>query len=125
MQSETDAHGRVSAKPAYSAHVVATIVVYFNPAKTLGNMVLALRFCFILALMAATVSLLAMGTIALFDEFSPSHGSRWDWVSEIGDWIVCGLWIGGSMGALAWLKLWVNNPGFNTGSSSHHIALRC
>lgn len=29
-QSETDAHGRVLAVPAYSAHMVATIVVYVS-----------------------------------------------------------------------------------------------
>lgn len=30
FQSETDAHGRVSRKPAYSAHMVATIAVYVS-----------------------------------------------------------------------------------------------
>ncbi|EIW68238.1 hypothetical protein TREMEDRAFT_32574, partial [Tremella mesenterica DSM 1558] len=115
--SETDAHGRVTPRPSYSAHMLATIVVYFNPAKTLGNMTLALRFCLILAVFATSVSLMAMGTIALFDNFSPSHGSKWDWISEMGDWIVCVLWIGGSMGGLAWSKVWVNNPSFNSGCS--------
>lgn len=31
--SEIDAHGRVSKKPAYSAHMVATIVVYVRIAE--------------------------------------------------------------------------------------------
>jgi len=132
FQSETDAHGRVSRKPAYSAHMVATIAVYvsfvplchlskrqadtqFNPAKTIGNMTLALRFCFLLALGSAGVSLLSMGTVKVFDHFSPSGGTRWDLTSEIGDWVVCVLYIGGSMGTLAWLKLWVANPSFNSG----------
>lgn len=30
VQSEIDAHGRVTPKPAYSAHMVATIVVYVS-----------------------------------------------------------------------------------------------
>lgn len=30
MQSETDVHGRVRRVPAYSAHMVATIVVYVS-----------------------------------------------------------------------------------------------
>jgi len=129
FQSETDAHGRVSRKPAYSAHMVATIAVYvswrkshrtqadrqFNPAKTIGNMTLALRFCFLLALGSAGVSLLSMATVKVFDHFSPSGGTNWDLTSEIGDWVVCVFYIGGSMGTLAWLKLWVANPSFNSG----------
>lgn len=130
FQSETDAHGRVSRKPAYSAHMVATIAVYvsyydpvggdkandqFNPAKTIGNMTLALRFCFLLAVGSAGVSLLSMATVRVFDMFSPSGGTQWDYISEIGDWVVCVLYIGGSMGTLAWLKLWVANPSFNSG----------
>jgi hypothetical protein len=115
--------------------MVATIAVYascslpffhsreradgqFNPAKTIGNMTLALRFCFLLALGSAGVSLLSMGTVKVFDYFSPSGGTKWDLTSEIGDWVVCVLYIGGSMGTLAWLKLWVANPSFNSGKLS-------
>ena len=78
-------------------------------------MLLATRFCAILALLAAAVSLLSMGTVQLFDHFSPPEGSKWDWISDIGDWIVCIVWIGGSMGFLAWAKIWVANPSFGSG----------
>jgi len=78
-------------------------------------MLLADRFCLILALLATAVSLCSMLTLHLFDHFSPSQGSSWDWISEIGDWVVCVLWIGGSMGLLAWSKVWVGNPSFNSG----------
>lgn len=33
--SETDAHGRITRKPAYSAHMVATIVVYVSDIRIL------------------------------------------------------------------------------------------
>ncbi|KAK6910779.1 hypothetical protein I203_104811 [Kwoniella mangroviensis CBS 8507] len=122
-QTETDAHGRVTYRPANSAHMVATIVVYYNPAKSLGNMLLSTRYCFLLALFASFVSISAIGTIELFDHFSPSHGSSWDWISEIGDWIVCILWIGGSMSTLAWSKLWVGNASYNTGCSMAAIII--
>jgi hypothetical protein len=89
--------------------------VQFNPAKTIGNMTLALRFCFLLALGSAGVSLLSMGTVKVFDHFSPSGGTKWDLTSEVGDWVVCVFYIGGTMGTLAWLKLWVANPSFNSG----------
>nr|XP_031864022.1 uncharacterized protein CI109_000666 [Kwoniella shandongensis]KAA5531094.1 hypothetical protein CI109_000666 [Kwoniella shandongensis] len=116
-QSETDAHGRVTVKPASTAHMIATIVVYFNPAKTLGNMLLSTRYCFVLALAASVVSLFAMGTVRLFDHFSPGHGENWDPISEAGDWVVCILWIGGTMGVLAWSKVWVGNASYNSGCS--------
>ncbi|WVR09502.1 hypothetical protein IAU60_006570 [Kwoniella sp. DSM 27419] len=116
-QSEEDAHGRVTYKPSNQAHMVATIVVYFNPAKTMGNMLLSTRYCFVLAMAATLVSLAATGTIELFDHFSPSHGDSWDVISEAGDWVVCILWVGGTMGVLAWSKVWVGNPSYNSGCS--------
>ncbi|WWC71453.1 uncharacterized protein I206_105409 [Kwoniella pini CBS 10737] len=122
-QSQVDAHGRVTYKPANSAHMVATIVVYYNPAKSLGNMLLSTRYCLVLAVFASFVSLAAMGTIELFDHFSPSHGTIWDWISEMGDWVVCILWIGGSMSTLAWSKLWVGNASYNSGCSMAAIII--
>jgi hypothetical protein len=95
----------------------------FNPAKTVGNMFLATRFCVLLAILATVVSLLSMGTLHLFDYFSPYNGDKWDWISEMGDWVVCVLWIGGSMGGLAWSKVWVNNPSFNSGRSETYRVL--
>ena len=80
-------------------------------------MLLATRYCVILAMLATLISLLSMGTVHFFDHLSPSQGSNWDWVSELGDWIVCILWIGGSMGFLAWAKVWVGNASFNSGAS--------
>jgi hypothetical protein len=73
--------------------------------------------------MAALVSLLSFEIIKVFDYYSPPKGSRGDWISEVGDWIVCVVCVGGSMGALAWLKLWVGNPSFNTGCSMAAVTL--
>ncbi|TXT15657.1 hypothetical protein VHUM_00160 [Vanrija humicola] len=123
MQSETDVHGRVRRVPAYSAHMVATIVVYFNPARTKGGMILSTRYCILLAGLAAVVSLISFGIIRLFDYWSPSNGTQWDWVSEMGDWVVCIVCVGGAMGGLAWAKVWVGNPAFNTGCSMAAVTL--
>ncbi|WVF67567.1 hypothetical protein IAT40_002325 [Kwoniella sp. CBS 6097] len=122
-QSEVDAHGRKTYRPLNQAHMVATIVVYYNPAKTMGSMLLSVRYCFWLVILASIVSLSAMGTIELFDHFSPSHGEKWDVISEAGDWVVCILWIGGTMGVLAWSKVWVNNPSYNSGCSMAAIII--
>lgn len=90
----------------------------------MGNMILSTRYCFILATMAALVSLVSFGIIRFFDHFSPSQGDQWDWISEMGDWVVCFVCVGGSMGGLAWLKQWVNNPSFNTGASMPNLSPR-
>ncbi|ODO11160.1 hypothetical protein I350_01763 [Cryptococcus amylolentus CBS 6273] len=116
-ESMTDIHGRVTWKPADQAHMVATIVVYFNPAKTLGNMFLSTRYCIVLTFITSIASLFCMGTVLLFDHFSPSHGHSWDLVSEMGDWVMCVVWIGGTLGLLAWGKLYVGNPSWNGGCS--------
>jgi len=86
-------------------------------------MILSTRYCFSLATLAAIVCLLSFEILRLFDYYSPSKGTNWDWVSELGDWIVCLVCVGGSMGVLAWLKLWVNNPSFNTGCSMAAVTL--
>lgn len=83
----------------------------------MGNMILSTRYCAILATLAALVSVVSFSILHFFDYLSPSHGNSWDWISQIGDWIVCFLCIGGAMGTLAWLKQWVSNPSFNTGAS--------
>jgi len=101
--------------PTFPPIIRAELMRQFNPAKTAGHMFLANRFCVVLALLAAAVSICAMLTLAVFDHFSPSQGTRWDLISEIGDWFVCVVWIGGSMALLAWSKVWVNNPSFNSG----------
>lgn len=108
-------HRRIRELSSLEAVSLSLRGIQFNPAKTLGNMTLALRFCFFLALGSIGVSLLSIATIELFDYFSPSRGSNWDFISEMGDWVVCVLYIGGSMGTLAWLKIWVGNPSFGSG----------
>jgi hypothetical protein len=88
-------------------------------------MILATRYCFVLAFYAALFCLASMATMQIFDSYSPSgpDSDRWDWVKGTGDWIVCVLWIGGSVGLLAWLKGWVGNPSFNTGCSMAAVIL--
>lgn len=84
----------------------------------MGNMILSTRYCGILATLAVMVSLISFGIIRLFDYAASSgKGSEWRWVSEMGDWVVCILCIGGSMGGLAWSKQWVGNAAYNTGES--------
>ena len=84
----------------------------FHPGRSIGSMILASKYCVILATLAALTCLGAIATLATFDRFFPDEDTLG---FEAGDLIVCVFWIGGSMGGLAWLKQWVNNPSFNTG----------
>lgn len=85
----------------------------FHPGRSIGSMILASKYCIILATLAALTCLGAIATLATFDRLFPDEGTLG---FEAGDLIVGVFWIGGSMGGLAWLKQWVNNPSFNTGA---------
>lgn len=89
--------------------------VYFNPAKTFGGMLEADTFCFVGLLFAAFVSLSSMSMYWFF-EVQPG----WEWLA---DSLVI-LWIGASMSSIAWMKLWMAKPTFNTGMAFDASSLR-
>ncbi|GLB37109.1 putative aluminium activated malate transporter [Lyophyllum shimeji] len=95
-------------RPFQSGHIVASIVAYFNPAKTIGGMIEADIFCLVGFLFSAFVCLSSMG---MFWWLESQPG--WEW---LGDVIVV-LWVGISLGVVAWLKVWMANPSFNTACS--------
>jgi hypothetical protein len=84
----------------------------FHPARSAGGMILASKYCMILASLAAFFCGLSILTQAAFDTYIPSTDV---WVFEFGDMVVLFVWVLLAMGGLAWLKQWVNNPSFNTG----------
>lgn len=77
-------------------------------------MILADKYCAILATASATVSILSMLTLKIFDYYYPKPGT---FGFEAGNLVVLFVLIGPALGALAWTKQWVNNPGYNTGGS--------
>ncbi|KAI0630649.1 Fusaric acid resistance protein-like-domain-containing protein [Trametes polyzona] len=93
--------------PSPSGHMVATVAVYYNPAKTLGGMLEADVFCFMGLLFATFVSLTSMTVYWFFERQS---GMEW-----LADALVL-LMIGVGMSAVAWMKVWMAKPTFNTGS---------
>ncbi|KAF9478625.1 hypothetical protein BDN70DRAFT_808498 [Pholiota conissans] len=100
--------------PSASAHMVATIAVYFNPAKTVGAMVEADLFCLFGVVYAAIVCLVSM-SMFWFLEVRPG----WEWLADV----VAITWIGVSFSILAWLKVWMANPSFNTACSMTAILI--
>ncbi|KAG6336645.1 hypothetical protein ID866_2452 [Astraeus odoratus] len=90
--------------PSPSGHMIATIAVYYNPAKTIGGMLEADTFCFIAWLYSAFVCLTGMSLFWWFD----SQG--WKGVEDL----VPILWVGFSMWGLSWMKVWMSKPTFNS-----------
>ncbi|KAF8161056.1 Fusaric acid resistance protein-like-domain-containing protein [Crassisporium funariophilum] len=96
--SDMTSYGPGNSKPHPSGHMVATIAVYFNPAKTVGSMIEADLFCIFGLLYSATVCLVTM-SMFWWLELKPG----WEWMGDL----VAIVWIGLSMSGLAWMKVWM------------------
>ncbi|THG95980.1 hypothetical protein EW026_g5766 [Hermanssonia centrifuga] len=94
--------------------MVATVAVYFNPAKTFGGMLEADTFCLVGLLFAALVSLSSMSMYWFFEV-----QAGWEWLADL----LVILWIGLGMSAIAWMKMWMAKPTFNTACSMTCIIL--
>ncbi|KAJ7162250.1 Fusaric acid resistance protein-like-domain-containing protein [Mycena filopes] len=106
--SDLTTYGDGERRPSPSGHMVATVAVYFMPARSMGSMVEADLFCFMGLVYSAFVCLSSM-TVFWWLETKPG----WEWLA---DFLVI-VWIGVSMSALAWMKVWMASPSFNTACS--------
>lgn len=107
-------YGSGDKSPSPVGHIVATVTVYYNPAKTLGAMLEANFFCSMGLVFASFVSLGSMGMYWFFEV-----QSGWEWLA---DTLVI-LWIGLGISTLAWTKLWMRKPTFNAACSMTSIIL--
>ncbi|KIJ60068.1 hypothetical protein HYDPIDRAFT_99557 [Hydnomerulius pinastri MD-312] len=98
-------YGSGAGGPAPSAHMIATIAVYYNPAKTIGGMIEADSFCSIAWLYSAFVCLSGMSLFWWLD-VRPGFALVADFVPI--------LWVGLSMWGLSWMKVWMSKPTFNS-----------
>ncbi|KAJ6538778.1 Fusaric acid resistance protein-like-domain-containing protein [Mycena vulgaris] len=112
--SDLTTYGDGERKPSPSGHMVATVAVYFNPAKTMGGMVEADLYCFMGLVYSAFVCLSSM-TMFWWLEKQPG----WEWLADI----LVIVWIGVSMSLVAWMKVWMASPSFNTACSMTAIIL--
>ncbi|KAF9258847.1 hypothetical protein L218DRAFT_974799 [Marasmius fiardii PR-910] len=101
-------------KPLASGHMVATVAVYFNPAKTMGGMLEADIFCVFGLFYSAFVALASMSMFWWID-VQPGL----EWLADV----IAIVWVGVSMSVLAWLKLWMANPQFGTACSMMSIII--
>ncbi|KAI0076130.1 hypothetical protein K474DRAFT_1663382 [Panus rudis PR-1116 ss-1] len=112
--SDVTSYGKGESGPSPSGHMVATVAVYFNPAKTVGGMLEADAFCLMGLAWATFISLSSMGMFWFFEV-----RAGWEWLA---DTLVI-LWIGVGMSIVAWMKLWMTKPTFNTACSMTAIIL--
>ncbi|KIX94328.1 uncharacterized protein Z520_10038 [Fonsecaea multimorphosa CBS 102226] len=98
-----------------SKHMVATITVYFHPARSLGSMLDALLLATSAFLYVAVVSLLSMTIAAFFAD--TVH------LIEVGHAIVLVVFVGGGLGLVGWIKLRRNDPLVNIACSLASLSL--
>lgn len=100
--------------PSATGHMVATVAVYYNPAKTIGGMLEADIYCVMGLGFASVISLGSMYTYWALE----SHAG-WEWLA---DSLVL-IWICVGMSLVAWFKLWIAKPTFNPAASMTSIIL--
>ncbi|AEO55871.1 hypothetical protein MYCTH_2300145 [Thermothelomyces thermophilus ATCC 42464] len=96
-------------------HVVATLTVYFHPARSIGSMIEAVLIAIVAVAYAELVSILSMCTSVLFGGImgmvALAHG------------LVLVVFIGGGFGFMGWVKQKMNNPLVNVGSTLASLAI--
>jgi len=82
----------------YLPFIAHASAVYFNPAKTVGAMLEADLFCLLGLLYAGIVCLVSM-SMFWWLEVKPG----WELTADV----VALVWIGMSIGVMAWMKVWM------------------
>ncbi|CAH0004839.1 unnamed protein product [Clonostachys byssicola] len=95
-------------------HVVATLTVYFNPARSAGSMLEAIAIAIIAVIYAVLVCLLSMLIVIL--------GRKLD-IVDAAHFLVLVVCIGGGLGFVGWVKQKMNQPLVNVGSTLTSIAI--
>lgn len=95
-------------------HMVATITVYFHPARSAGSMMEAILLAFAAFLYAAFVSFTSMAVSVAFDS---QH------LLIVGHVLVLVMFCGGGLGLVGWTKQRLGNPLVNVACSLTSLAL--
>ena len=95
-------------------HMVATVTVYFHPARSAGSMIEATGLALIAWAYAAFISFASMAVSAFFG----SHN-----LLALGHGTVLILFVGGGLGFVAWLKQKLGNPLVNVACSLTSLAI--
>lgn len=95
-------------------HVVATITVYFHPARSFGSMIEAVLIAIVAVAYSELLSVLSMATSVLF-------GSVLN-MAPLAHALVLAIFVGGGFGFMGWVKQKMNNPLVNVGSTLASLA---
>ncbi|KAI0885686.1 Fusaric acid resistance protein-like-domain-containing protein [Annulohypoxylon maeteangense] len=101
--------------PMDGKHIVATISVYFHPARSAGSQIEAVAIAVVAVCYAMFIGTLSMATSVLF-------GSVLDMV-ELSYALVLMIFIGGGLGFVGWVKQKLNNPLVSVGASIASIGI--
>ncbi|KXJ91072.1 Fusaric acid resistance protein-like-domain-containing protein [Microdochium bolleyi] len=101
--------------PLDGKHIVATISVYFHPARTAGSQIEAVAIAVIAVCYSMLVGILSMATSVLV-------GSVWDNIT-LARIIILLVFIGGALGFVGWVKQKLNNPLVSVGASIASIGI--
>ncbi|KKZ60056.1 hypothetical protein EMCG_05179 [[Emmonsia] crescens] len=96
-------------------HMVATITVYFHPARTRGSMILAMIHAFLAFIYATFISVTSMGISVFFED---KLG-----LLPLGHAIVLLVFCGGGLGFVGWVKLRRADPLANVACSLASLAI--
>lgn len=96
-------------------HLVATITVYFHPARSAGSMIEASAISIVAVAFAEIVSVLSMAASVLL-------GSVLGWVT-LAHAVVLFFFIGVTFGIIGWVKQRLNNPSVNVGCTLASLAI--
>ncbi|GAN07622.1 conserved hypothetical protein [Mucor ambiguus] len=97
-----------------ASHMIATVTLFFNPAKTVGGMVEAAGFGWLYTLAALTLSLASMYTTDYFLD------NEMTWMAYS---VSLGVWLAGSTFVISYLKAKLNTPSVLTASGLAFIIL--
>jgi hypothetical protein len=101
--------------PMDGKHIVATITVYFHPARTAGSQIEAVAIAVVAVLYALLIGTLSMATSVLV-------GSVWNQV-QLSYALILIVFIGGGLGFIGWAKQKLNNPLVSVGASIASIGI--
>ncbi|KAJ4306085.1 hypothetical protein N0V88_000881 [Collariella sp. IMI 366227] len=96
-------------------HVVATLTVYFHPARSVGSMIEAVLIAIVAVAYAELVSVLSMATSVLFGDVLDT--------AALAHTLVLVLFIGGGFGFVGWVKQRMANPLVDVGSTLTSLAI--
>ncbi|OAA69573.1 60S ribosomal protein L19 [Cordyceps fumosorosea ARSEF 2679] len=96
-------------------HIVATLTVFFHPARTTGSMIEAILVAIVAVICADLVCVLSMTVAVLsrrqLDSVAPAHA------------IILLMAVGGGLGFIAWVKQRLNQPLVNVAATLASIAI--